>query len=65
MVMLHAGREPQPFVVPSVAAGLHWRTFVDTAAPSPGDIYPEADGPPPGTKLLVLAAHALRCYVAE
>jgi isoamylase len=63
--MLHAGREPQLFAVPQIAAELNWRLLVDTAAESPNDIYPDADGPPPGAQPLVLAAHALRCYVAE
>ena len=48
MVMLHAGREPHRFHVPPAVAGLDWRLFVDTAAEPPGDVYPNADGPPPG-----------------
>lgn len=65
MIMLHAGREPKSFLVPAAAAGLDWRLLVDTAAEPPGDIYPQADGPPPGKQPIPLDAHTLRCYVAE
>lgn len=66
MLMIHSGGEPQPFVVPKAASGLHWHLFVDTAADSPGDIYPNADGPPPPqSAAIVLNHHSLRCYVAE
>jgi isoamylase len=64
MVMLHAGSQPHRFCVPSTVAGLAWRLFVDTAAEAPGDVHPNADGPPPEREL-VLAHHTLRCYVAE
>jgi isoamylase len=64
MVMLHAGGHSHRFHVPPAVAGLKWRLFVDTAAEPPGDVYPNADGPPPGKELL-LANHTLRCYVAE
>jgi glycogen operon protein len=48
-----------------VAKGLRWRLFIDTAAESPHDIYPELDGPPPVTGALALLDRSLRCYVAE
>jgi glycogen operon protein len=67
MLMLHAESDPQTFVVPSVAAGLPWRLFVDTAAEAPGDIHPQADGPPPapGREPVLIESYSLRCYVAE
>jgi glycogen operon protein len=65
MIMLHAGREPQKYVVPPAVANLGWRLFVDTGADSPHDIFPEADGPAPSHEPLMLEAHSLRCYVAE
>jgi glycogen operon protein len=66
MIMLHAGAEPQSFVVPSAAAAFRWRLFIDTEAEPPGDIFPECDGP--FLKVdgeTVLADHSLRCFVAE
>jgi glycogen operon protein len=65
MIMLHAGNQPHRFVVPSAAANLNWRLFINTAAPAPADIYPDADGPAPGGEPMVLENHSLRCYVAE
>jgi glycogen operon protein len=66
MIMLHSGAQPQPFAVPKVAAGRKWRLFVDTAAESPGDVYPAADGPPPPKSgPILLDHHSLRCYVAD
>ncbi len=64
MVMLHAGGQRHRFHVPPAVSDLSWRLLVDTAAEPPGDVYPQADGPPPGKELL-LAPHTLRCYVAE
>jgi glycogen operon protein len=66
MIMMHSGGQPQPFAVPKVASGRKWRLFVDTAAESPGDVYPGADGPPPPLSgPILLDHHSLRCYVAE
>jgi hypothetical protein len=66
MLMLHAGSQPQPFVVPKAAADLKWRLFVDTAADPTADVYPHADGPPPPVSgPILLESHALRCYVAD
>jgi isoamylase len=66
MIMMHAGGQAQPFAVPKVASGRKWRLFIDTAAESPGDVYPAADGPPPPQSgPILLEHHSLRCYVAD
>jgi isoamylase len=65
MLMVHAADEPHEVVVPAAAAGLPWRLLVDTAADPPGDVYPQADGPPPDHGPMRLEGHSLRCYVAE
>ncbi len=64
MIMLHAGGEVHRFVIPPAAVNRSWRLFIDTAAPPPADIYPDADGPAP-TGDITLEYHSLRCYVAE
>lgn len=64
MIMLHAAGEPQRFVVPQPAAGIKWRLFVNTAAPAPNDVHPNADGPAPGNEV-TMEHHSLHCYVAE
>jgi glycogen operon protein len=48
-----------------LAQGIEWRLFVNTAADSPADIYPDADGPGPVDGKLVLLDHSLVCYVAK
>jgi glycogen operon protein len=65
MMMMHSGSKPQEFVLPPGVASLKWRLFVDTAAEPPGDVYPNADGPPPGDMPLLLESSTLRCYVGE
>jgi glycogen operon protein len=65
MIMLHAGNGPQRFAIPAAAASLTWRQFIDTAAESPHDIYPDADGPRLDKEPVMLEHHSLHCYVAE
>jgi glycogen operon protein len=65
MIMLHAGSQPQRFVIPPPAANLTWRQFIDTSAESPHDVYPDADGPMLGKVPVTLNHHTLHCYVAE
>jgi hypothetical protein len=66
LIMLHAGDQPQQFIVPPAAASLPWRQFVNTAAETPLDAYPEADGPaPPSDAAIELQARSLACYVAR
>jgi glycogen operon protein len=66
MLMLHAGAAPRKFTIPKVAGTAAWRLFVNTAAASPRDIYPELDGPPPPTGGLVeLESRSLVCYLAR
>jgi glycogen operon protein len=65
MLMLHAGGDSQEFAVPAPARRLPWRLFVDTAAESPADIHPAANGPaiPAGGRMR-LVHHSMRVYVA-
>jgi glycogen operon protein len=65
LFLVNATSNAREFILPAVAKGLRWRLFIDTAAESPQDIYPELDGPPPVTGALALLDRSLRCYVAE
>ncbi|MFV2067420.1 MAG: glycogen debranching protein GlgX [Pirellulales bacterium] len=66
LLMINAGGEPRDFVLPKPARDIAWRLLLDTEAPSPRDIYPKADGPPPPeTGILRLTHHAVRYYVSE
>lgn len=65
MLMLHGGTLPREFVVPPLAAGLSWQLFVNTAAETPFDIYPELNGPaPPESGKVVLLDRSMLCYVS-
>jgi glycogen operon protein len=65
MLLLHPGPAAQKFVVPADRRKLPWRTFIDTAAETPHDVYANADGPPlPAKGELQLIHHSLKCYVA-
>ncbi len=66
LMMFHAGAEPQRFTMPPLARGLPWRLFINTAAESPGDIYPDLDGPaPPPDDAIQLESRSLVCYIAR
>ena len=41
-VMLNTAATPQKFTLPPPPAGRRWRLLIDTAAPPPADIHPEA-----------------------
>jgi glycogen operon protein len=65
MLFLHGGTLPRDFTVPEIARSIVWRKFIDTAAPTPEDIYPGADGPIllPSQPVRLLD-RSLVCYVA-
>jgi len=66
MMLIHAGTLPREFCLPPASRSIAWRLFVNTAAESPADAYPDLDGPPPppGFKLVIPAKTTL-CYVSE
>ncbi|MCL6502743.1 MAG: glycogen debranching protein GlgX [Pirellulales bacterium] len=64
LLMMHAGTQPQQFHVPELARGISWRLFVNTAAESPHDIYPDLDGPPLQDGALMLLDRSLLCFVS-
>ena len=65
LMLVNATGKAREFILPPVAKGTPWRLFIDTAAESPHDIYPELDGPPPPrSRRLTLSHHSLCCFVA-
>jgi isoamylase len=64
LLLLHADWAPREFTLPRLHHDIHWRLFVNTAAETPDDIYPAADGPSPAGDKLTLLGHTLLCYVA-
>ena len=65
LMLCHAGVEPREFFIPQRIASLEWKTFLDTGAQPPADIYPELDGPPPPKKgPAILDSRSFVCFVA-
>jgi glycogen operon protein len=66
MLLINSTNMPREFIVPAIAKGVKWRLFVDTAAESPNDIFPEYNGPPLAvTRRMMLKEHSLCCFVAD
>jgi glycogen operon protein len=66
LLLFHSGSQPRKFVLPELARLYPWRLLVNTAAASPNDIYPDADGPPPPADgILRLIHHSMMCFVAS
>jgi isoamylase len=43
-----------------------WNLFIDTAAESPQDIYPDVNGPmPPGGEVITMPHHSLKVIVSR
>jgi isoamylase len=65
IMMFNSTGNIRDFVLPEIGRGMRWNLFVDTAAESPGDIYPELNGPchTNGGKLAV-HHHSMRVYVS-
>jgi isoamylase len=65
LLMVNVNTASREFILPPVAKGKSWRLFIDTAAKSPADVYPDCDGPPPPPSgRLILPERSLCCYVA-
>jgi glycogen operon protein len=68
LMLFNAAPESHDFLLPAIvkARGVRWRLFLDTAADTPEDIYPDSDGPPPPSSgKLLLIGRSMRCYVAS
>ncbi len=66
LMMFHGSWESRDFFFPAVCQNFDWRLFIDTAAASPNDIFPDETGPKPNLKAaLKFPPHTLRVYLAE
>ncbi len=66
LLLVNATTLAREFIMPPLAKTTPWQLFVDTAAPSPRDVFPDDDGPPPPTSgRLMLPPRSLLCYVAR
>ena len=65
LLLCHSGIEPRDFTLPPLALPIRWRTFLNTGAVPPGDIYPELDGPPvPSNGIVRLESRSMACFVS-
>ena len=65
LIMFHAGRQPQDFVVPRLAKPILWRVLLDTRQASPNDVFPKLDGPfPPPLGRVCLEHHSMMAFVS-
>jgi len=66
LIIINATPSPQQFILPPVAKGTSWRMFVDTAAVTPSDVYPDLNGPrPPASGKFVMPDRSIKIYVAS
>ena len=64
ILMFNSTGQTRDYQMPGVGRGMKWNLFVDTAAESPGDIYPESNGPmPPSTRIVEMPHHSMKVYV--
>jgi len=66
LLVINGNASPQQFILPPVAKGTSWRMFVDTAAASPSDVYPDLNGPrPPASGRFIMPDRSVKIYVAS
>jgi glycogen operon protein len=65
LLMFNSSHESAEFVIPEIAKSRRWHLFIDTAAESPEDIYPNLDGPVlESEQACPLPLKSLKVYVA-
>ncbi|KAA1258568.1 Glycogen debranching enzyme [Rubripirellula obstinata] len=66
VLMFNSTGQDREFHLPEIGRGMRWNLFLDTAADSPNDIYPDVDGPmPPGGREITMGCHSMRVFVAQ
>ncbi|EMI56222.1 glycogen debranching protein GlgX [Rhodopirellula sallentina] len=66
VMMFNSTGDNLEFELPSIGRGAIWNLFVDTAAPSPNDIYPDVDGPvAPSNRIIEMGRHSMKIFVCN
>ncbi len=66
VLMFNSTGQDREFQLPEIGRGMRWNLFLDTAAESPKDIYPDVDGPmPPGGREISVGCHSMQVFVAH
>lgn len=64
--MFNSTGQIRDFQMPEFGRGMQWNLFIDTAAESPEDIYPEADGPIPFSgRVIRIPHHSMKVFVSK
>ena len=65
-MMFNSTGQVRDFTMPEVGRGMRWNLFLDTAADSPEDIYPDSDGPmPPSGRMIKMPHHSMKVFVSQ
>ena len=66
VMMFNSTGEDRTQRLPDVGRGMKWSLFVDTAADSPKDIFPDLDGPTaPNNRIVQMPCHSLKVFVSS
>ncbi|MDF1841672.1 MAG: glycogen debranching protein GlgX [Rubripirellula sp.] len=65
VLMFNSTGQTREFQLPTVGRGMQWSQFVDTAAESPEDIYPDLDGPIVDGNAIPMPHHSLKVFVSQ
>lgn len=66
MMLINSTGQPITFHLPEQGRGMKWNLFIDTAAASPDDVFPDLDGPaPPSNRQIEVSYKAMKVYVSE
>ncbi|MEM9828864.1 MAG: alpha-amylase family glycosyl hydrolase, partial [Planctomycetota bacterium] len=66
VMMFNSTGETRPFHLPTIGRGVRWNLFINTAAESPLDIFPNLDGPTPAAKASIeVVHHSLQVFVSQ
>ena len=66
ILMFNSTGQIRDFQMPEFGRGMRWNLFIDTAADSPHDIFPDVDGPmPPSGRVIKMPHHSLKVYVSQ
>ncbi|MGI9471376.1 MAG: glycogen debranching protein GlgX [Rubripirellula sp.] len=66
VLMFNSTGQVRDFQMPEFGRGMRWNLFLDTAAESPEDIYPDVDGPMPASgRVIKMLHHSLKVFVSQ
>jgi isoamylase len=64
LMLIQAGTDSRHFILSPAARDIPWRLFINTAAESPGDVFPDLNGPPLVGGVVAMEPRSMVVYVA-